>query len=95
MAGAAVRPAFSGVAKVYCPHNREKDVVKTEVDVSLIGLSVGQLFDPAQHKIHRCGCCRNLFVDAGDEPVYCYACLQRPTHALGGPLAAPIGPVDG
>lgn len=61
-----------------------------------LGLRAGLLYDPKQHKIHRCSCCENLFVDPSDEPRYCSTCHPlAQVHPLGGPLAEPIGAVDG
>jgi hypothetical protein len=93
--GTAVRLVLSGTSAVHCVHDREKRVVKTEEDVARLGPLVGLVYDPKQHKTHRCACCDNLFVDPSDEPRYCSVCQGPLVHALGGPLAPPIGVVDG
>lgn len=92
--GQTITPFLSGKAVVCCVHDREKRKVKTEADVYALGLLVGQEYDPAQHKLHLCACCENLFVDASDVPRYCSVCLGPLVHALGGPLAPPHGVVD-
>jgi hypothetical protein len=89
------RIALGGVAKVYCVHDRQKRQILTETQVAELGLVVGQVYDPRQHRLHRCACCDNVFVHPGDEPRYCSTCNRVPVHALGGPLASPIGEVDG
>jgi hypothetical protein len=89
----AIRPTVSGVAVVCCVHDREKRQVRTEAHVAALGLSVGQVYDPRQHKIHECSCCQNLFVDPSDEPRLCTVCLGPLKHALGGPLPEPKGVV--
>ena len=86
--------AFGGRAIVCCVHNRQKRQVTTERQVAELGAAVGQRYDPRQHKLHRCACCDNLFVDPTDIPRYCHACLPPPVHPLGGPLAAARGVVD-
>lgn len=89
------RPVFGGVATVHCVHDRQKRQVVTEAQVATLGLEAGIVYDPRQHRIHRCACCDNLFVDPSDEPRYCTVCTVVPlAHPLGGPLAAPIGQVD-
>lgn len=95
MAGSALRIELGGTAKVFCVHDREKRVVTTEAQVAALGLDAGVVYDPKQHRIHRCACCSNLFFDPSDEPRYCHGC--RPAtrvHALGGPLATPLGEVS-
>lgn len=91
----AVRPTLSGRLQIKCVHDRQKRQVVTERQVFELGLAVGIVYDPKQHRIHRCGCCENLFVDPSDEPRYCPTCTPAPVHRLAGPLAAPIGEVDG
>lgn len=90
-----LRIELGGTAKVYCVHDREKRVVMTERQVAELGRNVGQLYDARQHKIHRCACCENLFVDCGDTPRYCLACQRVNIHTIMGPLAKPVGVVDG
>ena len=92
--GQAVRIHLGGTAVVCCVHDRVKREVMTEAEVITLGLSIGVLYDPTQHKIHRCACCENLFVDPTDIPRFCKPCSSTPTHALGGPLPDPIGVVD-
>lgn len=89
----ALRLALGGRAVVCCVHDREKRQVTTEAQVAALGLEVGQVYDPRQHKLHRCACCENLFVDASDEPRLCTVCLDAPAHALAGPLPEPRGVV--
>lgn len=93
--GGAVGIALGGTATVCCVHDRVKRQVKTEEHVRRLGLEAGIIYDERQHKIHRCGCCENLFVDASDEPLYCKVCNRLPVHKIVGPLPAPMGPVDG
>jgi hypothetical protein len=93
MAGA--RPVLGGQAVVCCVHDREKRKVMMEQHVSELGLAAGIVYDRRQHRIHRCACCDNLFVDPSDEPRYCSTCSRPPAFALGGPLATPTGPTDG
>lgn len=89
------RPQWSGKAIVCCVHDRQKRVVITEAQVAALGLQSGIIYDPEQHKIHRCTCCENLFVDPSDEPRFCSVCQRPLVHALGGPLPLPGGVVDG
>lgn len=84
---------MGGTAVVCCVHDREKRQVVTERQVAELGLEVGMLYDPKQHKLHMCACCSNLFVDPSDEPRYCSSCQAPLVHALGGPLAEPLGVV--
>lgn len=93
MAGPALRVALGGTAVVCCVHDREKRKVVTEAHVAQLGLQVGQLYDPAQHKLHRCACCENLFVDQTDTPRFCSVCQGPLRHPLGGPLPEPVGVV--
>ena len=86
---------LSGKVQVCCVHDREKRKVVTEAQVATLGLEIGLVYDPKQHRIHRCACCENLFVDASDKPLRCETCRKPPSFALGGPLASPTGPVDG
>jgi hypothetical protein len=86
-----VGPAFGGTAVVCCVHDREKRQVTTEAQVAALGLSVGIVYSPRQHKLKKCACCDNLFFDPTDIPRYCSVCLRDPVHALGGPLAEPTG----
>lgn len=80
---------------MFCIHDREKRKVVTEAQVAAIGLSVGVVYDPRQHRIHRCSCCDNLFVDPSDEPKWCHQCSPFAViHAPAGPVTDPIGPVD-
>lgn len=95
MGGTTLHPFLGGVAQVYCVHDREKRQVRTESDVAALGLEAGIIYDPFFHKIHRCTCCDNLFVDPSDEPRYCTVCLGPLVHGLGGPLPLPGGVVDG
>ena len=85
---------LGGVAVVCCVHDREKRTVVTERQVAELGLEVGMLYDPKQHKIHRCACCENLFVDPTDQPRFCSVCLGSLVHRLGGPLPDPTGVVE-
>lgn len=94
-ASTGARIALGGKAVVCCVHDREKRKVVTEAQVATLGLEVGLIYDPKQHRIHRCSCCQNLFVDPSDEPRYCETCRMPPAFALGGPLATPTGPIDG
>ena len=93
-AAAGARAVLGGTAVVCCVHDRQKRQVVTEAQVAALGLEVGVLYDPKQHRVHRCGCCLNLFIDASDEPRYCGKCSGPLAHAQGGPLAAPIGVVE-
>lgn len=88
-----LRIELGGTAKVYCLHDREKRQIVTEAQVAQLGLQVGQVYDPKQHKLHRCSCCDNLFVDPSDEPRFCSSCLRPLVHTPGGPLPAPKGVV--
>lgn len=90
---ATLRVVLSGHAVVCCVHDRVKREVVTEAQVAELALEVGIVYDARVHKLHRCACCDNLFVDASDEPRYCSPCNAPLVHALGGPLAAPIGVV--
>lgn len=92
-ATSTIHAQLGGTAVVCCVHDREKRVVRTEADVARLGLEVGLVYDRAQHKLHRCACCDNLFVDPSDEPRYCSVCQRPLVHPLGGPLAPPIGVV--
>lgn len=88
-----LRVVFGGVAVVCCPHDREKRQIRTEAAVAELGRTVGQVYDPAQHKLHLCACCENLFVALTDEPRFCAVCERRNVHAFGGGLPEPIGEV--
>ena len=90
------RPTWNGVAVVCCIHDREKRQVTTERQVAELGARAGYSYDTRQHKIHRCACCDNLFVDPTDEPGFCLACRPaRQRFPLAGALPDPIGVVDG
>lgn len=84
----------SGVAKVYCLHDREKRQITTEADVAELGRAVGQVYDPAQHKLHNCACCQNLFVDVSDTPRLCSVCLGSTVHTAAAPIPSPTGVVE-
>jgi hypothetical protein len=92
---AGLRPVFGGTATVHCVHDRQKRQVITEAQVAALAVEHGIVYDPAQHKIHSCACCGNLFVDPSDEPRFCIVCQGIPAHLLGGPLPEPTGVVDG
>lgn len=92
-AAATLRVALGGTAVVCCVHDREKRKVVTEAQVAALGLQVGQVYDQRQHKLHRCACCENLFVDPTDTPRFCSACQGPLQHMLGGPLPEPTGVV--
>ena len=90
MSGARI--GLSGTVVVCCVHDREKRVITDEAEVVELGLAVGQLYDRAQHKIHLCACCENLFVDPTDIPRFCSWCSrENQVHPLGGPLPDPKG----
>lgn len=86
-----LRIVLSGKAVICCPHDREKRQVTTDAQVVALGIRAGQVYDPRIHKIHRCACCGNLFVDTTDIPRFCRVCESPLVHALGGPLPDPIG----
>ena len=88
-----VRMVLGGSAIVCCVHDRQKRQVVTEAQVAALGLDVGLLYDPRQHKLHKCACCGNLFVDPTDTPRFCRECQGPLVHALGGPLPIPTGVV--
>jgi hypothetical protein len=94
MPATRIQATLGGTATVCCVHDREKRTVVTEAQVAALGLEVGMLYDPKQHKLHRCACCDNLFVDPSDEPRFCSTCQGPLAHALGGPLPTPIGVVE-
>lgn len=83
--------ALAGSAVVVCVHDRPKRQVTTEAHVAELGLSIGRVYDPKQDKLHKCGCCENLFVDPSDVPRYCRRCQSPPQHPAAGPLPDPIG----
>lgn len=85
--------ALGGTAVVCCVHDREKRRVVTEAQVAALGLTVGQVYDPKQHKLHLCACCQNLFVDATDVPRFCSICRRPLVHSAAGPLPDPKGVV--
>ena len=85
------RLGLSGAAVVVCVHDRPKREVTTEAQVAELGLTVGQIYDPKQHRLHLCACCQNLFVDPSNEPRYCRRCQAPPQHPLAGPLPDPTG----
>lgn len=85
------RLGFAGSAVVVCVHDRPKREVTTEAQVAELGLTVGQVYDPRQHRLHLCACCQNLFVDPSDEPRYCRRCQTAPQHQPAGPLPDPTG----
>jgi hypothetical protein len=89
------RLSLSGTHVVCCVHDRVKRQIVTEAQVVALGLTVGQVYDPVQHKLHRCACCENLFVDPTDTPRFCHTCGRPPVHMLAGPLPSPIGVTDG
>lgn len=84
---------LGGTAVVCCVHDRIKRIVNDDKALILGMQEAGLVYDPAQHKIHRCSCCENLFLDLTDIPRLCDGCLKPPTHALAGPLAEPEGVV--
>lgn len=86
----------SGRQVVCCLHDRQKRQVTTVEQVIELGKSVGQVYDPQQHKLWSCACCENLFVDPSDEPRYCRKCQGTLIHMPAGPLPAPNErPLDG
>lgn len=87
MSGFAI--SVTGTAVVCCPHDRIKREVTTEAQVAELGLQVGQVYDPRQHKLWLCACCQNLFVDPTDAPRLCRRCERPNVHPLGGPLNTP------
>lgn len=89
----SLQVSAGGVAVVCCVHDRPKRQITTETEVAELGLTVGQIYDPKQHKIHKCGCCENLFVDPTDIPRFCRVCEGPVEHELRGPLPNPIGEV--
>ncbi len=91
MSRQVIRPVLSGKATVHCIHDRQKRIVTTERHVFDLGLTLGILYDPKQHKLHRCSCCENLFVDPSDQPRYCETCGRPPVHLQAGPLPEPEG----
>jgi hypothetical protein len=89
-----IQIGIGGTAKIHCLHDRPKRTITTERQILEIGLSVGQVYDPKQHKLHRCACCENLFIDPSDQPRFCYRCRVSPlVHAPAAPLPEPIGVV--
>lgn len=82
-----------GVAVVCCVHDREKRQVTTDTQVAELGRTVGQTYDPRQHKLHHCACCQNLFVDPTDTPRYCHQCQGPLRHRPAGALPDPTGEV--
>lgn len=92
MRGIAI--GISGVAKVYCVHDREKRELTDPEDVSKLGASLGIVYDARKHKIHLCACCENLFVASDDTPRLCTQCMGVNTHPLGGPLPEPEGVIS-
>ena len=94
--GGSIGLALGGVAGIYCIHDAEKDRVTTEAQVAGLMLDKGIVYDPKEHFIFRCTCCRNLFLSNDDEPKYCLTCRTGPIiHTPGGPLPLPGGIVDG
>ncbi len=89
------RAVWGGTAVVCCVHDVQKRQTTTEAHVFALGLESGIIFDPKQHKIHKCTCCENLFVDPSDEPMYCHTCRGPFVHAPAGPIPLPGGVVDG
>lgn len=87
----SINVVASGKAIVCCIHDRVKREVTTEAQVMTIGLEVGIRYDPVQHRLWRCSCCENLFVDASDEPRHCRICQIPPVHQQAGPLPKPNG----
>lgn len=90
----SLRMTLSGTAVVCCVHDREKRQITTEAQVADLAADVGATYDPKRDKMFLCSCCQNLFVDLGDEPLYCHACRQPNVHPLGGPLPEPTGRLE-
>lgn len=88
-----LRVQLGGTAVVCCVHDRVKREVVTESAVAALGLEHGIVYDPKRHKLHRCACCDNLFVDPSDAPRFCHTCQGPLVHELGGPLPEPVGVV--
>lgn len=91
--GGRVRVALSATAVVCCLHDRVKRVVLDDKALILGMQEAGLKYDPAQHKIHKCACCENLFLDLTDIPRLCDGCSKAPVWAQAGPLAEPKGVV--
>lgn len=70
-----LRPRLSGVAKVFCVHDREKRQVTDPEHVAFLGRVLNVAFDPRKHILQNCPCCQNLFVAADDTPTLCTVCL--------------------
>lgn len=81
--------AVSGSAVVCCVHDRPKREITTEAQVAELGLRVGQIYNPRQHRLWLCACCQNLFVDPTDQPRLCHQCQRAPGHPLEAPLPTP------
>jgi hypothetical protein len=92
--GGALRVSLGGTAAIYCVHDREKRLVRTEDEVARLGLEVGIVYDRNVHRLFDCSCCENLFWDAGEEARFCHACRGPTLHLPGGALPEPRGRID-
>lgn len=90
----ALRPSISGVAKVYCVHDREKRVVTDPEHVAYLGRVAGIPYDARRHKLHNCACCSNLFVADNDTPTLCHVCNGALRHKLEASLPDPEGAIE-
>ena len=86
-----IKATLGGVAVVCCLHDREKRQIRSEAAVAELGRSLGQTYDPTQHRLFECACCENLFVGEDDEPKFCYACRGRKVYPPAGPLPQATG----
>ena len=91
MSVTGARVGLAGSAVVCCVHDCVKREITTEAQVMTIGLEVGIRYDPKQHRLWKCACCENLFVDPSDEPRLCRRCLVPVVHQPAGPLSKPNG----
>jgi hypothetical protein len=88
--GVGVELVLSGVAQVYCVHDREKRQVPDEATALRVARDAG-LNIKSTHRIvyQTCACCANVFATFDREPRLCYGCERPLVHAPGGPLPEP------
>ncbi len=79
--------SLSGVAKVYCVHDRQKRQVPDKAEALRIARQVGLSITSA-HKIvyQTCACCENVFATFDKNPRLCHTCERPLVHKPGGPL---------
>ena len=78
---------LSGVAQVYCVHDREKRQVPDKETALYIARQVGLSITAIDKVVYQtCACCENVFATFDKNPRLCHTCERPLVHKPGGPL---------